>query len=376
MNQKYCGLRIFVLLCCWLALVTCDGQPRIQYKKVNYQRKYKVVPTKVLNAAIDITKYLPRGFKRDGSTDYTSYLQRALNENRIVLFPNFPILINKSGLNISSNSKLIFQKGSRLIMKPNAEKMFAILEINRKRNIQIFNPCLQGDKDTHLGTDGQWGMGINIISSSNIQIYEPFIVDNWGDGIYLGNRSKGDNTNVTISGGLLDNNRRNGISVISASNLYIEDVYITNTFGTLPMAGIDIEPNDASSKINNININNIKVFNCFTGLQVTLNYYGSKVVNQLATLNINYLDVTDVAKGVYITGFQKKPAFKAIKGQFSLANINTNNVGQPFVVEKHFESYPNIKINNYNFIMKGKAYKNDSSMLLKNVATQKGITYN
>jgi len=376
MNQKYYGFGIFVFLFCWLGLITCNGQPRIQYKKINYQRKYKIVPTKVLNAAVDITSYLPVGFKRDASIDYTVYLQRALNENRVVLFPNFPILVNKNGLNISSNSKLIFQQKSRLIMKPNAEKMFAILEINRKKNIQIFNPYLQGDKDSHLGIDGQWGMGVNIISSSNIQIYEPFIIDNWGDGIYLGNRSNGDNVNVTISGGLLDNNRRNGISVISASNLYIENLLITNTFGTLPMAGIDIEPNDASSKINNINLTNVKVFNSFTGFQITLNYYGSKIINQLATININDLNISDVTKGVYVTGFKNKPAFKAIKGQFTLSNISTDNVNQPFVVEKHFQSYPNIKVKNYNFNMKGKSYKNDPNMLLKNVATQQGITYN
>jgi len=347
---------------------SCEAQDLYTYRAVDYKRSYKEPPIDVLKVAVDITKYLPNGYQKDGKKDYTIFIQKALDENRVVLFPDFPILINKNGLSVSSNSKLIFRYNSRLIMQPNSSQRFSILDITRKRNIQIYNPYLHGDKDLHLGNEGQWGMGINIISSNNIQIYEPIITDNWGDGIYLGNRSKGDNNNITILGGLLDNNRRNGISIISGSNVYIKNTYITNVFGTLPMAAIDIEPNNTISKISNVNINNIKVFNCLVGLQVTLHNFGSKEINQKATVNITGLNVQNSSKGVYVTGLPGNVKFKQIKGLISFDGLHTYKVTKPFLIENNYQTYPSIRIKNYSFNIDGTVHKNDIRTLLKNVA--------
>ncbi len=48
-----------------------------------------------------------------------------------------------------------------------------------------------------------------------------------------------------------DGNNRQGISVISARNLLIEDTVLKNTAGTAPQAGIDFEPNHANEEIVN-----------------------------------------------------------------------------------------------------------------------------
>ena len=65
-----------------------------------------------------------------------------------------------------------------------------------------------------------------------------------GDGIYLGSAPKQiPNRQVTIRRVDCNANHRQGISVISAEDLLIEDCQLRHTDGTAPMAGIDFEPN-------------------------------------------------------------------------------------------------------------------------------------
>src|SRR5690606_27504690 len=67
----------------------------------------------------NILKYLPKNYSKEGEADYTIYLQNAVNENKEVILPNFPIAVNYQGLQIPSNRKIEFQDNSRLVMIPN-----------------------------------------------------------------------------------------------------------------------------------------------------------------------------------------------------------------------------------------------------------------
>ena len=58
-----------------------------------------------------------------------------------------------------------------------------------------------------------------------------------GDGIYVLGYS-----NIHISDCVLDRNFRQGMSVINVSNLLVERTTFSNTDGTAPMAGVDMEP--------------------------------------------------------------------------------------------------------------------------------------
>lgn len=216
---------------------------------------------------MDIVKYLPKGYIKNGSIDYTVYLQKGINENTNILMPNFPVLVNKTGLYLKSNQIITFQSNSVIKMKPNSETNYGVLNLVNVENVKILNANLIGDKENHLGTAGEWGMGINVLSSKDITVTNPRISNMWGDGIYIGeinykNRPKYNlsnyySSNIKISGGLLDNNRRDGISVISVKGLSISGTVIQNTSGTLPMAGIDIEPNDNGNFLEDIILKNV-----------------------------------------------------------------------------------------------------------------------
>ena len=128
------------------------------------------------------------------------------------------------------------------------------LEINGNRNPSI-------DKDYK----GQCGMGLAFYSSKNINFEEIYSYNNHGDGIYIGSGTGRTETgeiqcnscsNITIGKATCKGNYRNGISVIAGNNIIMNEIYIEDTIGSDPQAGIDFEPNHICERID-IKINKI-----------------------------------------------------------------------------------------------------------------------
>ena len=114
------------------------------------------------------------------------------------------------------------------------------LEINGNRN-----PSIDGDYR------GQCGMGLAFYSSKYINFQEIYSYNNHGDGIYIGSGTGYTDTgeiqcnfcsNIKIGKARCKGNYRNGISVIAGLNITINEIYVEETIGSLPEAGIDFEP--------------------------------------------------------------------------------------------------------------------------------------
>jgi hypothetical protein len=58
-----------------------------------------------------------------------------------------------------------------------------------------------------------------------------------------------------------DGNRRQGLSIIEADGVLVTDSVFSNTHGTRPSAGIDLEPDHPSQQIVNLRIQNSKFLN-------------------------------------------------------------------------------------------------------------------
>ncbi len=98
----------------------------------------------------------------------------------------------------------------------------------------------------------EWRNVLDIKSSKNVKIIGLALANSGGDGIYLGRtKTGGTNENVLIKDVVCDGNYRQGISVITARNLLIENTVMKNTAGTSPQAGIDFEPNSADEELVN-----------------------------------------------------------------------------------------------------------------------------
>lgn len=163
---------------------------------------------------------------------------------------------------ICSNTDFILKGTIRL--EANDFKGYDIIQVKGK-NINIKgNGTIIGDKRSHTGTEGQWGMGINLRSAINSTVVGLKIKDCWGDCIYVGGNSR----NVLIEKCRLDHGRRQGISVTKANGITVRNCSITNVGGSAPEYAIDIEPNRRDS-VDNIRIEKVTVKDCKGGFLVT-----------------------------------------------------------------------------------------------------------
>ncbi|MFC1760900.1 right-handed parallel beta-helix repeat-containing protein [Planctomycetota bacterium] len=105
----------------------------------------------------------------------------------------------------------------------------------------------------------EWRHALSIRGCENVLIEGLTLSKSGGDGIYLGAGSNGEaNLNVTIRRVVCDENHRQGISVITAENLLIEDCVFRNTQGTIPQSGIDLEPNHSDERLVNCVLRNCR----------------------------------------------------------------------------------------------------------------------
>ncbi|WP_423149743.1 hypothetical protein, partial [Rubrolithibacter danxiaensis] len=235
--------------------------------------KLAVSASEVSSTAYNISRALPSGYVKNGTRDYTSYVQAAINKYSTVVFPAFPILVNDKGITIPSNRKIYFLDGAQIWLKGTSKSSYQIFKMQKVSNVTIIDAVIKGDRAKHIGTTGEYGIGIGIYSSSNITLTNPKVTDCWGDGIYIGRygSSSTTNTNIKITTAYLKNNRRDGISIISADGLTLDRPYAGYTNGTKPQSGINIEPNSSSCQLKNINIiNPVTENNVGNGIQMWL----------------------------------------------------------------------------------------------------------
>ena len=301
----------------------------------DYNYRYRSVPEKYLRydlynpqvkniGYVNIEGYLPRGYSRFGDIDYTKFIQKALDENRNVIMPNFPILINDTGLRIKSNSNIFFENNSKLILMASQKDIYHVILIKDCKNVEIHNPQIIGDRSKHRGITGEWGMGLSIYNSQDILIRNAKIKDCWGDGIYIGRNSKINNFRIKICYAQLQNNRRNGLSLISGEQIVLNDIVVSNTNGTLPMSGIVIEPNSNDDILNNITINKPITFNNRYGILIYLKALQGK---KKKYTNIRIDSHTDQysLNGVKVSEVKIEKGNEVIKSLITISNTKWKN---------------------------------------------------
>lgn len=137
-------------------------------------------------------------------------------------------------------------------------------------------------------TTGEHRHGVAIgPGATNIAIEGLESSDTGGDGFYI----FGDRvtplcpTNISLVGCKADNNRRQGLSITFGRNIRIIDFEGTNTTGTAPSSGIDIEPNDPADILEDIKIIRARCTgNDGSGIQVFLANWNA--VNNYADIDI------------------------------------------------------------------------------------------
>ncbi|HBG26924.1 MAG: hypothetical protein A2Y10_10595 [Planctomycetes bacterium GWF2_41_51] len=175
------------------------------------------------------------------------------------ILPHDPQIIEYGGLQPKSNTTLIFEQGSKLKAITNDRAHYAVLNIKDVKNVKIYGPTIEGDRKTHTGTTGEWGMGILIQDQSKgIVIKDANVYDCWGDGICIGGGTQED---VYVENSIFDNNRRQGCSITNARNVLFKKCTFSNTNGTSPQNGVDVEADYAGDYIQNIVFEDCRSYN-------------------------------------------------------------------------------------------------------------------
>ena len=182
-----------------------------------------------------------------------------------------------------SNTEIVFEEGVELVAKRGAFRLVrgnSLFSLDGVTNVVVRGSgsgatmrMWKKDYQAVPYEHSEWRHALNILSSKDICIENLRFVASGGDGIYLGVKEAGcANTDVVIRNCVCSDNNRQGISVISAKNLLIEDVILEKTCGAAPQAGIDLEPNAANEKLANVVVRNcLSRGNAGNGFELYLN---------------------------------------------------------------------------------------------------------
>ncbi|MCC6394878.1 MAG: right-handed parallel beta-helix repeat-containing protein [Bryobacterales bacterium] len=118
----------------------------------------------------------------------------------------------------------------------------------------------------------EWRMGLSLRGVNNVLVEGISSDFSGGDGYYIaGNATRRWSENVIVRDCAAEGNHRQGMSVISAVNLLVENCRFSSTQGTAPESGIDIEPNIEEDRLQNVLVRNcIFENNSGHGMQVYL----------------------------------------------------------------------------------------------------------
>jgi parallel beta-helix repeat protein len=209
----------------------------------------------------------------DGVTDDTDAFARALGSlvgGGTLVVPDGDYLINPlKSVRLTDDMTLSMSPSAILRAIPVAARNSAVVLIERSRNVRVTGGTIIGERNGHLGTGGEGGMGIWVCASSDVRIQNVTAQDCWGDGFYVAGRgdrgsyapdgsTDSHSENVTISGCLARNNRRQGLSIVGCTGALVENSEFSDTSGTAPQSGIDVEPQG------NWRVKNVTIRNCIT----------------------------------------------------------------------------------------------------------------
>ncbi|HHP6582573.1 hypothetical protein [Acinetobacter baumannii] len=240
------------------------------------------------------------------NTDITSYVNSLIEKNKTITIPDGNYLVSATkSIQLKDNSTLKLSPNTVLNVIPTSSGSYRVFKIRNVKNVNISGGKIIGDKYTHLGETGEWGMGIEIRDSQNVSISNMNIDKMWGDAIYIGTNGKNSTYNISVKNIRMNDNRRQGISIISVNKLLASNITATNTSGAMPASGIDIEPNNGSMILKNIVLKNIKTSgNQGSGIQIGLSRYDNSTKPLSITIE-NHQDANS-GHGLLLGAINKK----------------------------------------------------------------------
>ncbi len=203
------------------------------------------------------------GFDKE---DATEYLQAAIDSGaQTVIVPYVGQEWVVSPVTLTGNQEIIFEPGVVVLAKKGEFKgkgdSLFMARCASDITLRGYGATLRMRKQDYQGDEyekAEWRMVLDFLSCRRVTVLGLTLESSGGDGIYLGVSGDGQPycEDIVIRDVVCNDNHRQGISVISAVNLLIENCVLANTDGTAPEAGIDLEPNNHTERLQNCVIRN------------------------------------------------------------------------------------------------------------------------
>jgi hypothetical protein len=256
------------------------------------------------NTTIDVTD---KGALGDGVHDDTAAIQAAIDALPLtggtVYIPSGKYMIDALvSINMRSHVRMLMDSTTELHAITNGVTRYHIIKVWGVNNVEIVGGNVVGERDTHTGTTGEWGYGINISGSEDVEILNVHISNCWGDGLLIGGLGSGAilqrSNHVTLNNIVTDNNRRQGLTLAPSHHVYIYNSTFSHSNGTAPQAGIDMEP-QTQGNVDTIRIENSHfISNTGNGIEIQANVSNLLVLNSEFRYNYGF-GILSVTGGPY-----------------------------------------------------------------------------
>jgi len=203
------------------------------------------------------------GFDKD---DSTRFLQAAIKSGvkKLVVDKQQSAWVSLP-LFAVSNQHIVFEPGVMLLAKRGAFKgrNDRLLSVDEVQNVKItgYGATLRMWREDYAKgagyRRGEWRHALSVSGSRNVIVEGLTLEDSGGDGIYISTAGvENSSRDIVIRDCVCNRNHRQGVSVIAAKNLLIENCVFKNTRGTAPQDGIDFEPNNDGESFENCVVRN------------------------------------------------------------------------------------------------------------------------
>ena len=206
-----------------------------------------------------------------------------------------PVFHGEYGLELANNVTLQIDAGATLgtVTTPNSlQTYYTVYFPAGVTNAHVTGAgSVIGDRASK-SSPSEWGMGIGADACNACSIEGTgdgkttglTVTGCCGDGIYIGPGAPA--KSLVVSGVISTGNRRQGMTIDSVNGLHVFGNSFTNTNGTSPACGIDIEPDQSTQSVNNVVIeNNTITGNVGGGIQSGPDDTGPGVVSNVVIQN-------------------------------------------------------------------------------------------
>ncbi len=193
---------------------------------------------------------------RCGAPDDTAAIQTILNTRRFARFA--PGVCVVGPLFVRSDTVIELAPATVLQTRPGYAEGQSLLTIADAANVTIrgHGGALAMNRAEY--TSGEQRYALIIQGSSNVSVEQLTASGAGGDGFYIGaGATHPYSENVELRHCVADHNRRNGLSIVSGKNVLIDGGEFRETQGTMPEAGIDVEPDEPWQRAENIRIRGV-----------------------------------------------------------------------------------------------------------------------